>query len=377
MNQGLLNYQKLMQQMNVSPEGQEMAAQGGDMINTLNHQQTAQMPPQPSLMQRMGQGAKDFTNDPVNMANLAASMNSMVINPNEFYNQNARDVKAEQMARMKQQAAQEEANKTLKYFHDNGRPDLVEAVQHGYPIKDAISEFRKSQQGGQTYSTKPVGSTQIDPVTGQVYGVSYNPQTQEFVRSDVDGAIGQTPNQQFEQEAAGRRSETDGKEAYNLGLSAYKAVGDINNTVTGLFDARDAIDDGARSGWFDQHWPAFSTSTAKLKSVARGMGIDIINSATFGALSKEELNLALQQGLPMELDSPYLKDFINDKIVAQRNLAEALENRALVLMSGKGLTEIMAMDKENTIKKPDYLAQEDWLLLSNDQQRAFVAAGAK
>lgn len=373
MNQGLLNYQKLMQQMNVSPEGQEMAAQGGDMINTLNHQQTAQMPPQPSLMQRMGQGVKDFTNDKEKMAVLANGLNSLRLNPDPNMGQMLKSVKDEQMQRMKQ----EEANKTLKYFHDNGRPDLVEAVQHGYPIKDAIGEFRKSQQGGQTYSTKPVGSTQIDPVTGQVYGVSYNPQTQEFVRTDVDGAIGQTPNQQFEQEAAGRRSETDGKEAYNLGLSAYKAVGDINNTVTGLFDARDAIDDGARSGWFDQHWPAFSTSTAKLKSVARGMGIDIINSATFGALSKEELNLALQQGLPMELDSPYLKDFINDKIVAQRNLAEALENRALVLMSGKGLTEIMAMDKENTIKKPDYLAQEDWLLLSNDQQRAFVAAGAK
>lgn len=146
MNQGLLNYQKLMQQMNVSPEGQEMAAQGGDMINTLNHQQTAQMPPQPSLMQRMGQGVKDFTNDKEKMAVLANGLNSLRLNPDPNMGQMLKSVKDEQMQRMKQ----EEANKTLKYFHDNGRPDLVEAVQNGYPIKDAISEFRKFQQGGQT-----------------------------------------------------------------------------------------------------------------------------------------------------------------------------------------------------------------------------------
>ena len=41
MSQGLLNYHKLMQQMNPSPESQAMVAQGGDMINTLRHQQTA------------------------------------------------------------------------------------------------------------------------------------------------------------------------------------------------------------------------------------------------------------------------------------------------------------------------------------------------
>ena len=151
MNQGLLNYQKLMQQMNVSPEGQEMAAQGGDMINTLNHQQTAQMPPQPSLMQRMGQGVKDFTNDPVNMANLAASMNSMVINPNEFYNQNARDVKAEQMARMKQQAAQEEANTqrnaTAEYLFKNGAPQLAEQVIGGFMTGSEAIKMLNAPEG--------------------------------------------------------------------------------------------------------------------------------------------------------------------------------------------------------------------------------------
>jgi hypothetical protein len=130
-----------------NPEDERKAKEAQMMMDSL--QQQAQQPAAPESNGIFG-GLKNYFANPVNTANLAASMNSMLLNPNEFYNQNARDVKAMQLQKMQQQQATEQQNQTLKYFHDNGRPDLVEAVQNGYSIKDAMNEFRKSQQDGQT-----------------------------------------------------------------------------------------------------------------------------------------------------------------------------------------------------------------------------------
>ncbi|MDA8788852.1 hypothetical protein N9M91_02130 [Porticoccaceae bacterium] len=130
-----------------NPEDERKVKEAQMMMDSL--QQQAQQPTAPQSTGIFG-GLKNYFANPVNTANLAASMNSMVINPNDFYDQNARDVKAMQLQKMQQQQAAEQQNQTLKYFQDNGRPDLVEAVQNGYSVKDAMNEFRQSQQGGQT-----------------------------------------------------------------------------------------------------------------------------------------------------------------------------------------------------------------------------------
>ena len=218
---------------------------------------------------------------------------------------------------------------------------------------------------------KVVGGLNTDVQTGQMFGVHFNPDSEDFFRVDAPGAFAQTPQQVLDMQSQARRREGDIQNAYDMGLTAVKSMGKVNDAVKNLYRAREAIDDGANSGWFNKHLPAFDTATAELREVARGMGIDIINSATFGALSKEELNLALEQGLPRDLSPENLRVFINKKIVAQKKLGDALQKRAQRLMSGQGLSEIIDQDIANKIVRPENVQENDWMLLTPSEQRMF------
>ena len=65
------------------------------------------------------------------------------------------------------------------------------------------------------------------------------------------------------------------------------------------------------------------------------MDIDIINSATFGALSESELRLALSSGIPLGLEGNELKEFLYRKIEAQTLLRNELLRTAQMLSGGQ------------------------------------------
>ena len=67
------------------------------------------------------------------------------------------------------------------------------------------------------------------------------------------------------------------------------------------------------------------------------MGIDIINSATFGALSATELRLALSTGFDQNLKGDELVSYIQRKIAAQTKLRNALMPEVQMLLGGSGL----------------------------------------
>ena len=69
------------------------------------------------------------------------------------------------------------------------------------------------------------------------------------------------------------------------------------------------------------------------------MGIDIINSATFGALSATELKLALSTGFPQGLNPAETIKYIDDKIKAQDKFRRELLKKTNRLNSGIGFTQ--------------------------------------
>ena len=60
----------------------------------------------------------------------------------------------------------------------------------------------------------------------------------------------------------------------------------------------------------------------------RSLGLDVIGSVTFGALSKGELDLALEQGLPDNLSMPQLLEYIERRELAQYKYLTSLERAA-------------------------------------------------
>jgi hypothetical protein len=115
------------------------------------------------------------------------------------------------------------------------------------------------------------------------------------------------------------------------------------------------------------------------------MGIDIINSATFGALSATELRLALSTAFDQNLRGQALQNYVDRKVKAQRKLRNELLDQSRVLMSGRmTLSEfaddIAAQDKEaREIASYDFakdgVKQNQWDAMNLEQRKAFIAAG--
>jgi hypothetical protein len=91
------------------------------------------------------------------------------------------------------------------------------------------------------------------------------------------------------------------------------------------------VEAGAETGVIAKNLPSFRASTLRLEQLQRELGLDVVGSVTFGALSEGELKLALDKGLPIGLDGPDLVQWAKEKISAQEKLANYLEEQAVFL----------------------------------------------
>lgn len=169
----------------------------------------------------------------------------------------------------------------------------------------------------------------------------------------------------------------DVQAAQEAGRSAFNRAGSLDGQIGRLQNARNALDRGAISGWVEQHLPAFDAATADLRATANSLGIDIINSATFGALSEKELALALSTGLPIGLPENELKTYIRDKIEAQTKLRDELLKDARELVGGQtrysdfiSRRADQALSKR-TSKAPEGVDQQIWENMTPSERALF------
>ena len=71
-----------------------------------------------------------------------------------------------------------------------------------------------------------------------------------------------------------------------------------------------------------------------METVKNELGLDVVGSVTFAALSQGELSLALNTALPTNLTEDALVDWIDRKIAAQRKLQDYLYAQAIYLSDG-------------------------------------------
>jgi hypothetical protein len=119
------------------------------------------------------------------------------------------------------------------------------------------------------------------------------------------------------------------------GQEAFVAAERATGTIDTLNRALSAIDRGGESGFVRAYLPSFNEATTTLRQAATEMGIDLIQSATFGALSESELDLALSSTIDLSLPEPQLRKLLNDKIRVQRILRNELMKKARELSAGR------------------------------------------
>lgn len=133
-----------------------------------------------------------------------------------------------------------------------------------------------------------------------------------------------------------------GKLAAELTGENLASYNKVRTNIANYGQAIDALDRGAKTGAIQKYVPNITAASIELGNVRSRLGLDIIGAATFGALSKGELDLALSTGLPDDMDEPELRDWLSRKRDAQSKMAVELYNAAIFLS-----------DPQNTVQ--DYL----------------------
>jgi hypothetical protein len=295
----------------------------------------------PGMMDRIRGGLKD----PATMAGLAAAFNQMTLNPNPQLQKRASDL-------MALRAARQESNQTVDYLRSQGRGDLADMVQANPSMAaEVLKGLATAQSGG--YMTKTVGGVQTDQESGQMFTVRLNPNSQTIERVDIPGAFGPTESEKQASALDLVSAEFDVKQGLEKGQEVFNQFNIIDKQIQDFRRIGELVDEGAKTGFIQKYLPSTNSATVELEQIAKRMGIDIINSATFGALSATELQLALSTGFDLNLKGDELVDYLERKIAAQTKLRNALMPEVQMLLGGSGLKAYADYKIENR-KRHDF-----------------------
>ena len=111
-------------------------------------------------------------------------------------------------------------------------------------------------------------------------------------------------------------------------LNAKRA--NIESTISNYQLALDALSQGAKTGRVVGMLPNITATAQMIETARQRLGLDVIGSVTFGALSEGELRLALDTGLPSaNLSNAELTKWVTDRMTAQQKVLQALNETAL------------------------------------------------
>ena len=128
-----------------------------------------------------------------------------------------------------------------------------------------------------------------------------------------------------------KKAELSAKETQEAAGKAFETLDKVRVSIGNINDALAAIRKGARTGPLMQFLTSLNRATVEWDNIQNRMGLDVIGNVTFGALSKGELDLALQTAIPTGLKPKALEQWLITKKNAQEKLAKYLEEAALYL----------------------------------------------
>ena len=186
-----------------------------------------------------------------------------------------------------------------------------------------------------------VQSTKI--LDGGVIVYAFKDGTSKVVNSIGEEVTGQARADAIrDAEELGIRIQTERAGGRAAATFAVKASGEAFDNIlssrTNIANLREAkrliLEEGANTGFIVDNFPSWKDSTIALDNVKNRLGLDVVGSVTFGALSASELDLALNTALPTNKTEEGLVKWIEDKIVAQEKLQDYLYEQATFLADG-------------------------------------------
>lgn len=141
------------------------------------------------------------------------------------------------------------------------------------------------------------------------------------------------------------------KDSVDAGRAALDQIPTIENTI-GMYDrAIELLRSGqAGSGAMERMWPSMKAGSVELDNIRNRLGLSVIQSATFGALSEREMEAAFSTALPTGLDEQELAQWLQDRKTGQQKTLQALSAQARSLLSGEKTIADIAREADERIK---------------------------
>ena len=192
------------------------------------------------------------------------------------------------------------------------------------------------------------GKDEVDPETGlSREGQHYQIQTDKAT-GDIEKvylpSFGETIAQEAEREKQAKSLERDELKAEKMGEAAYNTAQDYFAQIE-LFEQALATlrpenynnqedYERALTGFLQSKLPSTNPNTSLLRGIQNQLGIRVINSATFGALSEREMEMAMRTNLDLTLPPDELIVMIKEQIRVRRKLAMEFSDQSLMLLTG-------------------------------------------
>lgn len=320
--------------------------------------QNKQEAQKPSMWQRF--------NQPQNWAALSNAFNTLRFQPDQGLaasNQKVIDYAQTTKA----------ANKTVEYLRRVGRDDLAQAVEVDPTVAADALKIAAGVGGAANKTFAPIlqpDGTYVVPTVDSAGNPTVKP---------LEGVTGETAAQKYAREMAEQNKQADYERAVELGQGVFEQASSLDGQISKLIRIGELLDEGAETGIIRNQLSAFTSATSELRALGNALGIDVINSATFGALSESEMNLALRTAIDLTLPPDELKKLVNNKIAAQRKLRDELLKKAQGLTrSGASYSRHVDETYRDNIKNrraPAGFDPNDWAGLSIDERIEFLELG--
>ena len=235
--------------------------------------------------------------------------------------------------------------------------------QLGEPMTGGLGRQTPAQQKSQLFeqfSNMPEGpeKQQFGTLIG---AISKTPTVQQKI--DIQKGVGDVKSEQDIRTAEGKetkklevqtklapnleKQKALSKDAAGLSTAMFKQMGGVEKNIANLEEGIRLIDEGANVGPVDKWLPSFKAASVEMENLKSRLGMDVIGSVTFGALSKGELDLAMDTAIPPNLGPDQLKAWFQDRIEPQRKLLLALEDASIFLAEdGATIPKLMAKRRQ-------------------------------
>ena len=181
----------------------------------------------------------------------------------------------------------------------------AQAARAGVSAQGVQSSFKLPDNSG-TVAIMRDGSTVVRTIGGTVLT---GDEAEQFVREATEN-YNQSQKELYQNRAEGKGEGTIGTaqqivQAQKEGAAKVKFIeelnakrGNIESTISNYQLALDALGQGAKTGRVVGMLPNITATAQMIETARQRLGLDVIGSVTFGALSEGELRLALDTGLP-------------------------------------------------------------------------------